>query len=146
MLFITVKGICVLESKNYSGWIFGSESQHKWTVSFPNDAKERFYNPIRQNRTHCKWLRRYLGDDTPLFSIVVFSERCELKKATVDFPDVGVVKRERLYATVRDIWDDSPDALSEADVEAIHARLRPLTQVTKQQKKEHVENIKKRFG
>ena len=83
LLFITAKGIFVLESKNYSGWIFGSESQHKWTVSFPNGAKERFYNPIKQNRTHCKWLRRYLGDDTPLFPIVVFSERCELKKITV---------------------------------------------------------------
>ena len=29
LLFITAKGIFVLESKNYSGWIFGSESQHK---------------------------------------------------------------------------------------------------------------------
>lgn len=145
LLFITAKGIFVLESKNYSGWIFGSESQHKWTVSFPNGAKERFYNPIKQNRAHCKWLRRYLGDGTPLFSIVVFSERCELKKITVDSPDVRVVKRDRLYATIRDIWNESPDALSEADVEAIHASLHPLTQATKKQKREHIENIKKRF-
>ena len=145
LLFITVKGICVLESKNYSGWIFGSESQHKWTASFPSGAKERFYNPIKQNRTHCKWLHRYLGDGTPLFSIVVFFERCELKKITVDSPDVKVVKRDRLYATIRDIRNESPDALSEAGVEAIHARLRPLTQVTKKQKKEHVESVKRRF-
>lgn len=146
VLYITVKGVFVLESKNYSGWIFGSESQRKWTVSFPNGAKERFYNPIRQNRTHCKWLHRYLGDGTPLFSIVVFSERCELKKIAVVSPDVRVVKRDRLYATISDIWNESPDALSESDVETIYARLRPLAQVTKKRKKAHVENIERRFG
>lgn len=112
VLFIAVKGIYVLESKNYSGWIFGSECQRKWTVSFSSGMKERFHNPIKQNRTLCKWLRRYLGDDTPLFSIVVFSERCELKKITVDSPDAKVVKRDRLYTAIRDIWDDSPNALS----------------------------------
>lgn len=31
VLFITQKGIFVIESKNYSGWIFGSEKQYKWT-------------------------------------------------------------------------------------------------------------------
>lgn len=145
LLFITAKGIFVLESKNYSGWIFGSESQHKWTVSFPNGAKERFYNPIKQNRAHCKWLRRYLGDGTPLFPIVVFSERCELKKIMVDSPDTRVVKRDRLHAAIRHIWDDSPDALSKAGVEEVYSRLRSLTQVTKKQKKGHIENIEQRF-
>ena len=115
-------------------------------MSFPNGAKEHFYNPIKQNRAHCKWLRRYLGDDTPLFSIVVFSERCKLKKITVDSPDVKVVKRDRLHATTCHIWDDSPDALSKADVEEVYARLRSLTQVTKKQKKNHAQNIKRQFG
>ncbi len=87
----------------------------------------------------------YLGDSTPLFSIVVFSGRCELKKKTMDSPDVEAVKCDRLYAMIRDIWNESPDALSEADVEAIHVRLHPLTQVTKKQKKERVENIECRF-
>lgn len=33
MLFITQKGIFVIENKNYSGWIFGNESDRYWTVS-----------------------------------------------------------------------------------------------------------------
>ena len=45
----------------------------------PNQQKNRFYNPIKQNRTHIKWLQKYVGEDVPLFSIIVFSERCELK-------------------------------------------------------------------
>lgn len=57
VLYITQKGIFVIESKNYSGWIFGDEKQGYWTAMLPNKEKNRFYNPIKQNRTHIKWLR-----------------------------------------------------------------------------------------
>lgn len=141
VVFITQKGILVIESKNYSGWIFGDEKSTYWTAMLPNKEKNRFYNPIKQNKTHCKWLGRYLGEEFPLFSIVVFSERCELKKVSVDSTDVHVVKRDRLYATVRAIWDDSPDRLSEEDVGLVYAKLEVLTHVNKAAKEAHVENI-----
>lgn len=51
VLFITQKGIFVIESKNYSGWIFGSENQYKWTMMLPNKETHSFYNPIKQNQT-----------------------------------------------------------------------------------------------
>ncbi len=127
VIFITQKGIFVIESKNYSGWIFGREEDFKWTVSLPGGKKEHFYNPIKQNRGHIKWLGQYLGDGTPLFSIVAFSERCELKSVTVDSTDIYVIKRDRLYATVRDIWDAADDALDEDRVSALYKKLRTLT-------------------
>ena len=52
LLYITQKGIFVIESKNYSGWIFGDEKSTNWTASLPNGQKNRFYNPILQNKTH----------------------------------------------------------------------------------------------
>ena len=113
VLFVTQKGIFVIESKNYSGWVFGNEADRNWTVSLPNGQKNRFYNPIKQNRSHAKWLEKYLGDDTPLFSVIVFSERCELKKVTVESDDASVVKRDRLYATVRRIWDNAEDVFDD---------------------------------
>ncbi len=116
VIFITQKGIFVFESKNYSGWIFGDEKSQKWTAMLPNKQKNQFYNPILQNETHVKWMRNYVGEDVPLFSIIVFSERCELKKVTIESPDVKVVKRDRTYAAVRDIWDQSPDILSEETI------------------------------
>ena len=45
-----------------------------------------------------------MGDDVPLFSIIVFSNRCDLKKVTVKSKDVKVIKRDWVYATVRDIY------------------------------------------
>lgn len=120
VLFITQKGVFVIESKNYSGWVFGNEADRNWTVSLPNGQKNRFYNPIKQNRGHIKWLSRYLADNTPLFSIVVFSERCELKKVMLESDDVSVIKWDRLYATVRRIWEGAEDAFEAEEVKDLY--------------------------
>lgn len=61
VLYITQKGIFVIESKNYSGWVFGSEKNYQWTVSLSNGIKNKLYNPIKQNQTHIKWLQNYVG-------------------------------------------------------------------------------------
>ena len=111
VLFITQQGIFVIESKNYSGWIFGDEKAAYWTAMLPNKEKNRFYNPIKQNKTHIKWLGQYLKEEIPLFSVIVFSERCELKKITVESPNIPVIKRDRLYAVVRNIWENAEDKL-----------------------------------
>ena len=50
-LIISIYGIFVIETKNYSGWIFGNENQNYWTqIIFKN--KTKFINPIKQNNSH----------------------------------------------------------------------------------------------
>lgn len=146
LIYLTQKGIFVFESKNYSGWIFGKESETMWTSSLPNGQKNKFYNPILQNKTHIKWMREYVGESIPLFSIIVFSERCELKHILMDSMDVEVIQRDQTYSTVRDIWEKNPDALTKDQVEALYAKFLPLTQVSKEVKDKHVERIQDRFG
>ena len=113
LLYITQKGIFVLESKNYSGWIFGDEKQYQWTASLPNRKKIHFYNPIKQNKNHIKWLGEFLQQEIPMFSLIVFSQRCELKKVTLTDPDVKVFNRDMTYWVIRKIWDSNPDVLPE---------------------------------
>lgn len=146
VVFITQKGIFVIESKNYSGWIFGDEKAAYWTAMLPNKQKNQFYNPIKQNKTHIKWLGQYLSEEIPLFSIIVFSERCELKKVTVESSDIHVIKRDYLYATIRKIWDNTADCLDEVQLMAVYSKLRVLTSVDAATKQAHVENIKKKYA
>ena len=58
VLLLHESGIYVFESKNYSGWIFGTETQPYWTQTLPgkrkNVHKNHFYNPILQNKAHLK--------------------------------------------------------------------------------------------
>lgn len=145
VVYITQKGIFVIESKNYSGWIFGDEKANYWTAMLPNKQKNRFYNPIHQNRSHIKWLRAYLGEDIPLFSIIVFSERCELKKVTVSSPDVYVIKREYTYATIRDIWDSAADVLDDGTCQEIYEKLKKLTDADEAVKQAHIDRINEKY-
>lgn len=146
VLFITQKGIFVIESKNYSGWIFGNEKNLYWTVTLPNRIHNKFYNPVMQNRTHIKWLGQYLDEKVSFFSIIAFSNRCDLKKITMESSDIYVINRDRIYATVRNIWDKSPDCLSETQIASIYEKLKVLTDVDMSVKQAHIASINQRYG
>ena len=45
LLMLHEKGIFVFESKNYSGWIFGNETDLNWTQSFFKWRKVLFLQP-----------------------------------------------------------------------------------------------------
>lgn len=145
VVFITQKGIFVIESKNYSGWIFGDEKSPYWTASLPNKMKNKFYNPILQNKTHIKWLDKFLGGEIPLFSVIVFSERCELKKIQVDNPDVHVIKRDRIYATVRAVWESNEDCLDEQKLNEVYGKLEALNKIDEAVKLAHVSKIQEKY-
>jgi len=72
-------GIFVIETKNMSGWIFGSQSDAKWTQTF-HRKKIQFQNPLRQNFAHIKALQELLGlDERKFHSIVVFTGDAKFK-------------------------------------------------------------------
>ncbi len=145
LLYITQKGIFVLESKNYSGWIFGDEKQYQWTASLPNREKFHFYNPIKQNKNHIKWLGEFLQQEIPMFSLIVFSQRCELKKVIITDPNVKVFNRDMTYWVIRKIWESNPDVLTDEQVKEISDKLQVLTNADEAQKLAHVEKIQQKL-
>ena len=58
-VFLSRFGIFVVETKNYNGWIFGSESQKSWTQVL-HKKKSTFQNPLHQNYRHTKALSEHL--------------------------------------------------------------------------------------
>lgn len=79
-VIVSVHGIFVIETKNYKGWIYGSENQRQWTQVFPNGSKFKFQNPLRQNYLHIKTLSDLLGLELRYFhSMIAFIGECELK-------------------------------------------------------------------
>ncbi len=145
LVYITQKGIFVIESKNYSGWIFGDNKSIYWTSCLPNGDKNKFYNPVKQNQNHIKWLREYMkfftSCDIPMYSIIVFSERCELKKVPEDLNDVVICQRDDLHRKIRNMWEMLPDLLIESDVDIMYSILEKLTNVSEAEKQAHIDNI-----
>ena len=83
VLVVTPQGLVVIEMKDYSGWLFGSESQQYWTQVL-NYGKEKyhFYNPLKQNQGHIKALREQSEQLSriPIWNVVLFDGDCELKR------------------------------------------------------------------
>lgn len=78
-IYVSIFGIFVIETKNYTGWIFGSEKQSKWT-QVVYKQKHYFQNPLRQNYAHIKALSELLKlPEEKFHSMVVFLGDCELK-------------------------------------------------------------------
>lgn len=147
VLMITKKGIFVFESKNYSGWIFGSENQKNWYQTLPvgrgrKSSKEHFFNPIMQNRSHIKHLKTFMGEDIPMYSVIVFSNRCTFKGVDRK-SDVEVIHRENVSSTVASICDKfATDCLTEAEINDIFEKLYPYSQVDAATKEKHIADIK----
>lgn len=148
LVMISETGIYVFESKNYSGWIFGNEKYKYWTQSLKNKQKNKFLNPIWQNKGHIKALESILGirDKGICKSYIVFSERCTLKKINVTSKEVKVIKRNNLMRYIKDDFDKLEKLMSEDDVKDIYSKLTTFTLVGEDIKKKHIEDIKQKKG
>lgn len=69
-IVINPRGVFVIETKNYSGAIYGYENQQYWT-QYIGDEQNDIYNPLKQNATHVYNVKKIIGD-LPIRSLVVF--------------------------------------------------------------------------
>lgn len=145
VLFLSTKGIFVIESKNYAGYIFGNDQQKYWTVSLyaggGRTEKHRFYNPVWQNRTHIKYLRRLLDTSIPVNSIVVFSERGEIKDISYYADDVTILQSNAVDEYFYDVRSSWPDRITEEKLKDIQAQLLPFTETDEEKRQEHIRRI-----
>lgn len=148
VLLIHESGLYVFESKNYSGWIFGTENQRQWTQSLPSGRKSiktRFFNPIMQNELHIKWLKALLTayPEAVYHSVVLFSDRCELKKLEMTEHKADVIKRQSVMKQVLGKASQTGPVFSEQQIIEIDDLLYPYTQVSGEVKQKHIDNIRK---
>ena len=98
-IVVSIYGIFVIETKYYTGWIYGGEHSEYWTQNVYGE-KHQFYNPILQNEGHVKALRNVLAEFEPLdiIPIVAFSGTADIK---MDIKDSHVVYWGQLRRCIR---------------------------------------------
>ena len=134
-IVVSIYGIFVIETKNYKGWISGSEYSEQWTENFYG-KKFKFFNPECQNYGHIKTLQNMLNlTEDEYISIIAFSPKATLKVKTKG----NVVYFSKLKKTIRkyripvielDQLDFLVSSISSANVDS------------KEKRKEHVQNIR----
>lgn len=137
-------GIFVFESKNYNGWIYGNGHQELWTQTLlagKNIHKTHFYNPVRQNQTHIRYLRQIIGNNLPIYSVVVFSDDCMLKDVKNFDSVTKVIYLNQVKNTVLKLSSIRPNSIKQEVLISIYDKLYPYTQVSENIKMQHIENI-----
>lgn len=136
-VIVSSYGIFVIETKNYSGWIFGNENSKNWTQVIYK-TKNQFYNPILQNKGHVKALQDLLADypDVKYIPIVVFTLNANFKKLEVTSHVVyslGLLSIIKMYDT---------EVISKTELESIYQLIINANNTDRVARQEHVENIK----
>ena len=150
LILIHESGIYVFESKNYSGWIFGSETDQYWTQTLPTGQgtakKTQFLNPIIQNKVHLKWLKIFLKEhNIPFYSYIVFGNHCTLKNLHLVGSEHHVIYQSQLLSEInRNAWAMGT-RLSSNTIDNIYNRLLPLSQADNFCKLSHAENVHRKY-
>lgn len=128
---INSNGVFIIETKNYSGTIYGSENQLEWTqVLAYGKVKNKFYNPLKQNATHVYCVSQIIGN-LPIHSFVVFTKN---NVQNIDSSDVIPLSRlrQRLKQGCQQL---TLEQMEKAYDELISSKIEVS-------RKEHINNIK----
>lgn len=139
MLFITTKGIFVIESKNYRGDITGGYDDFWWNQKV-GTLNFKFYNPIMQINTQVEVLKKYLPDDLPIYSVVVFSDKCGIYHLPELPRNQFVVNIAHLNILVNEILNNNEDIISYRDVVEIQKALFEYSQAPEYVKAKNIED------
>ena len=113
LVLATKVGLIVFEVKDYSGWIFGKGNQQTWTqVLSYGQEKNKFYNPILQNKKHIDVLRKQSKQfgKIPIYSVIVFFGSCSLRNISFIPKDTIVTTSYRVIEAVQMIISENEPA------------------------------------
>ena len=145
LVMINQYGIYVIESKNYSGKIYGSDKYKEWTQYFPH-KKYKFYNPVWQNSLHVNSLKNAINleEREIVHSLVVFGDRCELKKVQTAKKGVRIFQRKELVSTLEQDREVSGKVyFTTNEIDDRYAELKKYSLQDNIVKENHIKNIQK---
>lgn len=70
-VLIRENGIFCIETKNLTGLIFGTGDSDFWVQMISMSEKHEFFNPLKQNQTHCYQISEMLGRKYFVNSLIV---------------------------------------------------------------------------
>lgn len=134
-------GVAVLETKHYSGFIFGNPSGAMWTQRFGKNDEVydvKFRSPIRQNYRHTKAVQHVIkGLGVSVQGFIVFSSDATIGDTMKDF----IVSLPELGQKLRTVDRPRPEP---ANLEIAWARLRQVSIRAEGRREEHLAMVKAR--
>lgn len=124
LVLIHVKGIIVIENKNYKGYIYGREEDVYWLQVSGKREKRSFYNPVKQNQGHIRHLKRLLAANTgfqiPYISVITFNNGGKLKRIRVHKETAIVTSSKKVRKCLRRRMRRMPRIWSRGQVDELY--------------------------
>jgi len=161
-MLLTQKALYVIEVKNYQGYIFGNEVNDEWTVTVKHVntkrtrsgrsynkvhiSKHRFYNPIKQNKTHINKIKNLTDilNVLPVYNIVVFGKNAVIKDVEHS-KDSNVLHQKDLFKFIKSQELSLTYEIKTNTQMDIIDELHLINTKDKKQRKEHVRNIRNKY-
>ncbi|HHK5541887.1 MULTISPECIES: nuclease-related domain-containing protein [Bacillus cereus group] len=141
-IVIAETGVFVVETKNYEGWIYGSEKATRWTQGIFR-KKSSFQNPFRQNYKHIKAIEWVMEQQLPCISIAAFHPKCSLKR--VDVHSKG--KHALYYNDLKSCIESYTEVqLTNDEVQHIYQNMLRANITDKGIEKKHVKYLQNKFA
>ena len=130
----------VIETKNYSGWIFGKADDAEWTQTFYH-KRETFQNPLRQNYRHiCALVENLRIDKSYFHNVVALTDNCEFKAKRPE----NVISTRRV---VEYILSFNKPLMTASQADEIAEAIRECDgSVSEERRANHVPNLRKRHS
>lgn len=135
-IVVSPYGVFVIETKNYTGWIFGSENSDQWKETFKTTKGNFFRNPIKQNWGHVYALSDFLNYDKSYFKPIVVFSNCASLDVDSTMP---VIYMKQLKGTILGYTEP---ILTEDSVNDIYSRIMEANQVGSEAHDKHVINVR----
>ena len=133
-ILIDEYGVFVIETKNYSGIIYGDDVREEWTqILADGKVKNSFHSPVKQNAGHLYHVKKALDRDVPVYGIVVF-----VQNNTQNIKAQSVVGLKGLKKAVK-AYRTQP-ALTPADIKRVCETLEDCRD-TETSAKQHVKDV-----
>lgn len=124
VILINKAGIFVINLKQKSGWISGTDKSYEWVEQLYRDKSNNFMNPVNENlRTiytlidlHSELSKEYF--ETVLF----FSNDCSFQHIEIQSPNIEVLKMNELNKWAHSLTEDK---LTKEQVESFYELLKP---------------------
>jgi hypothetical protein len=86
-------------------------------------------------------LKDYVGSNIPIFSIVVFADKCTLKRVNTKGSSGYVVQLKQLVSTVNQCKEQTGNVLSKAEILDLYHQLYPYSQASQEVKEKHIQDV-----
>lgn len=137
-VIVSAFGIFIVETKNMSGWIFGSEDRAVWTQVIYG-KKFRHQNPLRQTYRQKKSLMEFLQvNESCIYTIINYNGNCVFKSP---FPS-NVIN----YGLTEHIKGYSNKVLSQNEIDKIIKKLKQHMATHSLTSKDHIRSLHERHN